>query len=55
MAKSHKLSLPYPDVPAYAALKISDYTDDEAQNRKIQKPLSKKRCRVEREISMENL
>jgi hypothetical protein len=54
MAKSLQLSLTYPDVPAYAALKIADYTDDEAQNRNMQKILSKKRCRVERESSKEN-
>jgi hypothetical protein len=54
MAKALKFSLMYPDVPAYAALKIADYTDDEAQDRNRQKLLSKRRCRVERESSKEN-
>jgi hypothetical protein len=54
MAKALELSLMYPDVPAYAALKIADYTDDEAQDRNRQKLLSKRRCRVERESRKEN-
>jgi hypothetical protein len=54
MAKPLQFSLTYPDVPAYAALKIADYTDDEAQDRNRQKLLSKRRCRVERESSKEN-
>jgi hypothetical protein len=54
MAVALQLSLTYPDVPAYAALKIADCTDDEAQDRNRQKLLSKRRCRVERESSKEN-
>jgi hypothetical protein len=54
MAKALQFSLIYPDVPAYAALKIADYTDDEAQDRNRQKLLSKKRCWVERKSSKEN-
>jgi hypothetical protein len=49
--KALQFSLTYPDVPSYAALKIADYTYDEAQDRNIQKLLSKKQCRVERESS----
>jgi hypothetical protein len=33
IAVALEFSLTYPDVPAYAALKIADYTDDEAQDR----------------------
>jgi hypothetical protein len=54
MAKALQFSLTFPDVPAYAALKIADYTDDEAQDRNRQKLLPKRRCRVERESSKEN-
>jgi hypothetical protein len=54
MAKALQFSLTYPNVPAYAALKIADYKDDEAQDRNRQKLLSKRRCRVERESSKEN-
>jgi hypothetical protein len=54
MAKALQFSLTYPDVPAYAALKISYYTDNEAQDRNRQKLLSKRRCRVERESSKDN-
>jgi hypothetical protein len=54
MAKSLQFSLTYHDMPAYAALKIADYTDDEAQDRNRQKILSKRRCRVERESRKEN-
>jgi hypothetical protein len=55
MALALQFSLTYPDVPAYAALKIADYTDDEAQDRNRQKLLSKRRCQVDRESSKENL
>jgi hypothetical protein len=46
MAKALQFSLVYPDVPDYAALKIADYTDDEAQYRNREKLLSKRQCRV---------
>jgi hypothetical protein len=54
MAKALQLSLTYPDVPAYATLKIADFPDDEAQDRNRQTLLSKRRCRVERESSKDN-
>jgi hypothetical protein len=47
MAKALQFSLAYQDVPAYVAFNIVDYTDDEAQDRNIQKLLSKKGCWVE--------
>jgi hypothetical protein len=49
MAKALQFSLTSPDVPAYAALKIAEYTYDKAQDKNRQKLLAKKRCRVERE------
>jgi hypothetical protein len=42
MANTLQSPLTCPDVLAYAALKIADYTEDEAQDRKRQKLLSKR-------------
>jgi hypothetical protein len=54
MAKTLQFSLNYPNVPAYAALKIVDYTDDGAQDRNRQKLLSKEQCRAKHESNKEN-